>query len=113
MQGSSVRSVAMVVALFGSAAAADADDGALTADIRNLADFVDVAASVIGVLQQANPAGGESGARESRANYRGDVAVSLPGGSIGDVEGKIFAHFRFGQGSGVRLRPTFTSTPNT
>jgi len=74
---------------------------------------IGVAASLTGVVQQANPGGTHSGERESRANYRGDVAVTLPGGSMGDVEGKIFTHFRFGQGGGVELRPTFTSTPNT
>ena len=51
--------------------------------------------------------------RQSRLNYRGDVSVTLPGGEIGDIEGKIFSHFRFGQGNGVGLRPTYTSTPNT
>jgi hypothetical protein len=39
--------------------------------------------------------------------------VTLPGGEIGDGEGKIFTHLRFGQGNGVGLKPTFTSTPNT
>ena len=74
---------------------------------------IGVSASLTGVVQQVNPGGSASGERESRANYRGDVAVSLPGGSMGDAEGKIFAHLRFGQGGGVQLRPTFTSTPNT
>jgi hypothetical protein len=74
---------------------------------------ISVGGSLTGVIQQANPGGSADNARQSRANYRGDVTVSLPGGSIGDVEGKIFTHFRFGQGSGVELRPTFTSTPNT
>ena len=74
---------------------------------------IEVGASLTGVVQQVNPGGAAEGERDSRANYRGDVTVTLPGGSIGDVEGKIFTHFRFGQGSGVTLRPTFTSTPNT
>jgi hypothetical protein len=39
--------------------------------------------------------------------------VTLPGGEMGDTEGKIFAHFRFGQGSGIGLRPTYTSGANT
>ena len=72
-----------------------------------------VGASLTGAVQQLNPGGAADDRRESRANYRGDVTVALPGGSLGDAEGKIFAHFRFGQGSGVTLRPTFTSTPNT
>lgn len=74
---------------------------------------ISVNASLTGVVQQVNAGGSATSERESRANYRGDVTVTLPGGSIGDTEGKIFTHFRFGQGSGVTLRPTFTSTPNT
>jgi hypothetical protein len=75
---------------------------------------ISVGASLTAVGQRASrdgPAGGAS--RQSRANYRGDVSVTLPGGEMGDIEGKIFTHFRFGQGNGVGLRPTYTSTPNT
>jgi hypothetical protein len=32
---------------------------------------------------------------------------------MGDAEGKTFGHFRFGQGNGIALRPTYGSTPNT
>jgi len=74
---------------------------------------ISVNAGLTGVWQQVNADGSATGERESRGSYRGDVTVTLPGGSIGDAEGKIFTHFRFGQGSGVTLRPTFTSTPNT
>jgi len=74
---------------------------------------ITVSASLVGVGQGVNGAGAASGESESRLNYRGDVGVALPGGEMGDVEGKIFTHFRFGQGSGVSLRPTYTSTPNT
>ncbi len=55
-----------------------------------------------------------TGADDSELNYRGDVAVTLPGGEFGNVEGHIFAQFRMGQGDGLdELNPTFTSTPNT
>jgi hypothetical protein len=74
---------------------------------------ITVGASLTGVMQQANAAGTASGSRESRANYRGDISVTLPGGEMGDTEGRIFAHLRFGQGNGVGLRPTFSSTANT
>jgi high affinity Mn2+ porin len=74
---------------------------------------VSVGASLTGVVQKVNRAGAAGSERESRANYRGDLSVSLPGGEMGDIEGKIFTHLRFGQGNGVGLRPTFTSTPNT
>ena len=39
--------------------------------------------------------------------------MTLPGGEMGATSGKIFTHLRFGQGNGVALKPTFTSTPNT
>jgi high affinity Mn2+ porin len=74
---------------------------------------ITVGASLTGVLQSVNRQGSSSGLRETRANYRGDVSVTLPGGEMGDTEGKIFTHFRFGQGNGVALVPTYTSTPNT
>jgi len=113
------RRAVFAVALGVRSFAATADDLAESLDRSTQAqqieslEGIDVTASLTGVVQQANPDGAASGERRSRANYRGDVAVTLPGGSLGDVQGKIFAHFRFGQGSGVRLRPTFTSTPNT
>lgn len=74
---------------------------------------ITVGASLTGMVQSANKAATAAGGRETRANYRGDIAVSLPGGDMGNAEGKIFAQFRFGQGDGVGLRPTYTSTPNT
>lgn len=75
---------------------------------------ISVGASLTAVGQRASRDGVAGFAsRQSRANYRGDVSITLPGGEIGDIEGKIFTHFRFGQGNGVGLRPTYTSTPNT
>lgn len=74
---------------------------------------ISVSASLTAVAQSANSSSTASGTRETRINYRGDVAVTLPGGEMGDTEGKIFAHVRLGQGNGIELRPTYTSTPNT
>lgn len=74
---------------------------------------ITVGGSLTGVVQSAKASATATGERETRANYRGDVSVTLPGGEMGDTEGKIFAHVRFGQGNGVGLRPTYTSTPNT
>lgn len=55
-----------------------------------------------------------SGKDESQLNYRADVEVSLPGGRIGDAEGKIFAQFRMGQGNGLAdLNPTLTGSINS
>ncbi len=39
--------------------------------------------------------------RDSQLNYRADVFVSLPLEKIGDVESRVFAQIRFGQGSGL------------
>lgn len=69
---------------------------------------ISVGASLTGVVQNAN-----EGSQGTLANYRGDVAVALPGGEIDSAEGKIFAQLRFGQGDGVALGRAYTSTPNT
>ncbi len=39
--------------------------------------------------------------KDAELNYRGDVTVSLPAGSLGAAEGFIFTHFRMGQGLGL------------
>lgn len=72
-----------------------------------------IEASVVGVAQRVNAGGSADGRRQSRLNYRGDLTVELPAGSIGDAQGTAFAHLRFGQGTGVALRPTYTSTVNS
>jgi len=76
-------------------------------------DGIEVEGSLIAVAQKVGARGTASGVDESRTNYRGDLTVSMPFGSMGDAEGKLFTHVRFGQGNGVGLRPTYTSTPNT
>ncbi|NTV10243.1 MAG: carbohydrate porin [Zoogloea sp.] len=47
----------------------------------------------------------------SQLNYRGDVYVTLPLDNIGDTESRVFAQFRFGQGSGLNGLSTY-SRPN-
>ena len=74
---------------------------------------ITVGASLTGVTQRVGAGGTATGADESRASYRGDISVTLPGGKMGDIDGKIFTHFRLGQGTGVPLRRTYTSTVNT
>lgn len=76
-------------------------------------DGVSAEGSLVAVWQQAGAGSTASGQRESHANYRGDLNVTLPGGSFGDAEGSFFTHLRFGQGNGVALKPTFTSTANS
>lgn len=80
--------------------------------IENL-EGISVGASITAVAQKVGAGGTASGIAESRANYRGDISVALPGGEMSNAEGRIFTHFRVGEGMGVGLRPTYTSTPNT
>ena len=74
---------------------------------------ITVGASLTGVVQKVGAGGTASGVDETRASYRGDISVTLPGGEMGNTEGKIFTHLRFGQGTGIGLRPSYTSTANT
>lgn len=74
---------------------------------------ISVEAALTGVVQQVDADGSATGEDETRQNYRGDVSITLPGGSLGNADGTVFAQMRFGQGEGVMTRPTYTSTPNT
>lgn len=47
----------------------------------------------------------------SQLSYRGDAFVALPLAPLGDIEHKVFAQFRVGQGRGVSgLAPSFANT---
>lgn len=76
-------------------------------------DGIEVEGSITAVAQKVRRGGTPSGEPESRANYRGDLTVALPVGSMGDADGRLFTHIRLGQGTGVALRPTYTSSVNT
>lgn len=104
------------------AAAAEAAEGSKPAaapvpeSVAKLAkafEGVEFEGSITGVVQKTNSRGAATGKRETRHNYRGDLNVTLPISPTEDSEGKLFTHFRFGQGTGVGLRPTYTSTANT
>jgi hypothetical protein len=45
-------------------------------------------------------------------NYRTDIAVTTPTVKTGDVESKLFAHFRVGQGRGIAQSLTSFAGPN-
>lgn len=90
----------------------DAIKGPATKLVEAL-DGVAVEGSITAVAQRTGKRNTGSGQDESRTNYRGDLTVEMPAGSMGDNEGTFFAHLRFGQGNGIGLRPTYTSTPNT
>lgn len=48
------------------------------------------------------------GTQAAQLNYRADAFVSLPLVKVGDVEHKIFAQFRLGQGAGLNDVPAFS-----
>lgn len=72
-----------------------------------------VEGSVVSVWQRVNRGGSDDGRSQSRLNFRGDLTVELPAGDIGRASGTAVGHLRFGQGSGIGLRPTHTGTANS
>lgn len=70
-------------------------------------DGITAGLSLTTVAQKPYGAIGQS----SQLNYRGDAFVNLPLAPIGDIEHKVFAQFRIGQGTGLNGLPVF-STPN-
>lgn len=79
-------------------------------------DGIKVAASLATVGQHAYglPKDIENGS--SQLNYRADVSVELPLKPVGDIDHKLFAHLRMGQGLGLNAAFTnlghFASAPN-
>lgn len=77
---------------------------------------IKVSASLATVGQKAfsTPNGVENGT--SQLNYRADVSVELPLQPVGDLEHKLFAHLRMGQGLGLNSAFAnlghFASAPN-
>ena len=86
------------------------------AKIAESFDGIKVGASLVTVAQTARglPRGVENGV--SQLNYRADMSVELPLAPISDIEHKLFAHIRFGQGQGLNSAFTnlghFASAPN-
>lgn len=77
---------------------------------------VQIEGSIVGVMQRTARASAANHETLSRANYRGDVTLALPMGQLsGWGEAKLdgFGHVRFGQGTGLALRPTYTATGNS
>ena len=79
-------------------------------------DGIKVGASLATVGQMASglPKDIENGS--SQLNYRADVSVELPLKPLGDIEHKLFAHLRMGQGLGLNAAASnlghFASAPN-
>jgi len=75
-------------------------------------DELTVGGNVLAVAQRANKNATTDGRSESQLNYRADVDVTLPLGSIGGGKGELSALLRAGQGEGLaRLNSTFAG-PN-
>lgn len=72
-----------------------------TAAFVEALDGIKAGVSFTTVAQRANNGVKADGSGGSELNYRGDVTVSLPGGSLGEAEGKFFAQIRLGQGNGL------------
>ncbi|GHT87483.1 hypothetical protein AGMMS49960_10070 [Betaproteobacteria bacterium] len=72
-----------------------------SAKLAEKLDGIEVEAGLTTVWQRAS--GLPHGTRDNgdKFNYRADLAVTAPLESIGDVEHKLFAHLRVGQGQGV------------
>jgi high affinity Mn2+ porin len=84
-----------------SASLADKFDG-----IKVGAALTTVAQHASGLPQGTTDAGGQ-------LNYRADVTVELPLQAIGDIEHKVFAHVRMGQGQGLNapFQPVSATSP--
>jgi len=87
-----------------------------SAKLADKLDGIQVNAALTTVAQHAYglPKGTTEGG--SQLNYRADVTVELPLDPIGDIEHKVFAHVRMGQGQGLNAPFSnlgyFASAPN-
>jgi hypothetical protein len=87
-----------------------------SAKLADKLDGIKVGAALTTVTQHASglPKGTADGG--SQLNYRADVTVELPLSPIGDIEQKVFAHIRIGQGEGLNAPLSnlgyFASAPN-
>lgn len=76
-------------------------------------DGIGVEAGVVAVVQSAPRGATDDGTRQTRASTRGDVQITLPAGEWAGITGSALAALRFGQGTGVGLRPALTGGVNS
>lgn len=74
-------------------------------------DGITAGISFTTVAQKPYGLGNNSAVTGSQLNYRGDVFVTLPLDNIGDIESRVFAQFRLGQGQGLNGIDSFAK-PN-
>jgi len=77
---------------------------------------IKVGASLATVGQHAQGLPKDVDGGSSQLNYRADVSIELPLAPVGDIEHKLFAHLRMGQGLGLNAAFSklghFASAPN-
>lgn len=78
----------------------DAQDAKKAAKVIEALEGVSASASLTTVAQKASGLPTGTSNNNGQLSYRADVEVELPLGPIGDIEQKLFAHFRLGQGLG-------------
>lgn len=79
------------------ALAVDNETFALSERASGMTAFENIGASLLLVAQNSRGGAGDS----SQMSARADLEVELPGGSIGTARGRLFGHFRAGNGDGV------------
>ena len=83
-------------------------------DVKKQAQVIDsiegfsASASLSGVAQRGFGVDTDG----TQVNYRTDIAVTTPTVKTGDIESKLFAHFRVGQGRGIAQNLTSFVGPN-
>ncbi len=86
------------------------------ARIAESLDGIKIGAALATVGQHAAGLPGHIDGGTSQLNYRADVSVELPLQAVGDIEHKLFAHLRMGQGLGLNAAFSnlghFANTPN-
>lgn len=79
-------------------------------------DGIKVGASLATVAQHANGLPKDIDGGSSQLNYRADISIELPLKPVGDIDHKLFAHLRMGQGLGLNSAFSnlghFASAPN-
>lgn len=87
-----------------------------SAKLADKLDGIKVGAALTTVAQHAYGLPKGTTDSGSQLNYRADVTVELPLNPIGDIEQKVFAHVRMGQGQGLNAPFSnlgyFASAPN-
>lgn len=79
----------------------DVGDMKKPSKIAETLDGIKVDAALTTVVQRASGLPRGTANAGSQINYRADVAVEIPLEPVGDIEHKVFAHVRVGQGEGL------------